>query len=445
MRVPLIDNNPLRVLGVFSNATLREIEQNKAQLRAFARVDQKAQLPLWLNGASMLPQLPDITEEMLSEAEAELTLQDDCDRYAIFWFERDSRHANEDLEACTLLNENRVDEARQLWLQRTDHAAQKNLLLLAVAGDDWSEIATRAAKCFEGSMAEFRTFMGEVVESSFDDDSQSNQLLGHFTEDPWMTEVKRLLESHHKSRLDDIIDRLQRSGITDEKLLRYEVDEALDELGHLDDLKTLLGRESIVYTFYSTEISKLLSDKIKGYYSSYPCEFSSEWAKYRFNLLLRHLDAYGSAYDTAAKARNEFLTSSSFNKLTKKDESNDGCGCSWLALIAAVVLISKIVSYCGSNHQSYSYNLDYTPVLTQEELDSFYQRLEDIKNNQQIIEDERLQIEITEDSFEQSSAPLTEDVIMSEKQTLRDLKKRDSLMRLVVESVKQNLHKDPFE
>ena len=38
MKVPQIEYNPLRVLGVFANATLREIEQNKAQLRAYARV-----------------------------------------------------------------------------------------------------------------------------------------------------------------------------------------------------------------------------------------------------------------------------------------------------------------------------------------------------------------------------------------------------------------------
>lgn len=444
MRVPLIDNNPLRVLGVFSNATLREIEQNKAQLRAYARVGQEAQLPLWLNGASIFPQLPDITEDMLAEAEAELTLQDDCNRYAIFWFERDSGHANEDQEACTLLNENRVDEARQLWLQRTDHAAQKNLLLLAVVGDNWSEIATRASKCFEGEMAEFRTFMSEVVKYSPDaNDSQSHQLLDHFTEDPWMTDVKRLLENHHKSHLDEIIDRLEHSGITDEKLLRYEVDEALDELVHLDALKILMGSKSVVYTFYATETSKLLSDIIKGYYNSYPCEFSSEWADYRFDLLLRHFDDYGSAYNTVTAAREEIQRRAYLSKPTNSE--SDGCaGCSLLPVIILLVLISKIVNYCDSNHHSYSHNKNL-PELPKEVLEPIFQKLHDINENQQIIEDERLQIEITEDNLEQSSAPRTEDIVMPEKPELGDLKKRDSLIRVVLESAEQDIHKDPLE
>ena len=63
----LTDSNPLRILGVFANASLREIEQNKALLRAFARVGQEAQLQLWLNGLSLLKPLPPVTEAMLAQ------------------------------------------------------------------------------------------------------------------------------------------------------------------------------------------------------------------------------------------------------------------------------------------------------------------------------------------------------------------------------------------
>ena len=166
MRISLIEDNPLRVLGVFSNATLREIEKNKAQLRAFARIGQKVQLPLWLNGLSLLPQMPDMSDEQLAQAEARLALRNDRKHYARFWFERDDNHSQEDQEALSLLNNNLVDEARQLWTNRNDHAAQKNLLLLAVILDNWNEIAVYATKCFEGDILEFRLFMDAVAESS---------------------------------------------------------------------------------------------------------------------------------------------------------------------------------------------------------------------------------------------------------------------------------------
>ena len=147
MRIPQIDNNPLRVLGVYANSSLREIEQNKAQLRAFARVGQKVELPLWLKGFSLLPPMPDITEEMVQQAQSQISLQDDRDDYARFWFERDENLAQVDEKVFSLLCNNQVDEACHLLQQRTDHAAMKNLLLLSVMNDDWSMIADCASKC----------------------------------------------------------------------------------------------------------------------------------------------------------------------------------------------------------------------------------------------------------------------------------------------------------
>ena len=111
MRIPQIDINPLRVLGVYANSTLREIEQNKAQLRAFARVGQKVELPLWLKGLTLLPPMPDVTEEMVTQAQSQISLQDDRDNYARFWFEHNESLAKEDEQVFSLLCNNQVDEA----------------------------------------------------------------------------------------------------------------------------------------------------------------------------------------------------------------------------------------------------------------------------------------------------------------------------------------------
>ena len=257
MRVPLIEDNPLRVLGAYANSTQRETEQNKAQLRAFARVGQEVQLPLWLNGLSLLAPLPAVTEELLTQAQARLALQKDRDHHARFWFERDGDHAQEDGEAFVLLNHDQTDEACQLWGRRTDYAARKNLLLLSVLRDDWHGIAANATRCFERNTSDFRLFMHEVAKTSVEaNGSHSYHLLDYFTEEPWKAEMKLVLVKHHKQALDEAIDRLTRTQTTDAVLLKKEIERMDEEECHVDALVNLLGDDSFTCSYYANMAAK---------------------------------------------------------------------------------------------------------------------------------------------------------------------------------------------
>ena len=349
MRISLIEDNPLRVLGVFSNATLREIEQNKAQLRAFARIGQKVQLPLWLNGLSLLPQMPDMTDEQLAQAEARLALRNDRKRYARFWFERDDNHSQEDQEALSLLNINLVDEARQLWTNRNDHAAQKNLLLLAVIHDNWNEIAVYATKCFEGDILEFRLFMDAVAESSPEANSQeSNELLSHFTEEPWKTEMEQLLVNCHKRILDETIDRLKRTETTDVSLLRNEIDVALAEMNHVEALKNLRGPESIVYTFYANETAKVLCKAICQCSNLNNTRKKAKWALKYLNELWGYLSQNDSEYQKLCSMKSEVEEKA---KMPNFIQSILGC-CLFFVEYITIIAGAGAVSYCTSNHHS---------------------------------------------------------------------------------------------
>ena len=266
MRILSIYNNPLRILGVFANASQREIEKNKAQLRAFAHVRQEVLLPLWLNGLELLPPLTDVTEEKLAEAQAQLSLQKERDRHTLFWFEQDKNHVQDEYKAIELLNSNRVDEARQLWEKRTDRAAQKNLLLIAVLTDDWDEIATEASLYFEANISAFRVFMAEVVKTSPKANSpQSHELLDHFEDESWGVEMKRMLVNWHKQVLDDAIDHLNRTDTNDSELLKKEIERTYSERCRLVALQNLLGSESFICSFYANELSKTLLNAIKEY------------------------------------------------------------------------------------------------------------------------------------------------------------------------------------
>lgn len=349
MRISLIEDNPLRVLGVFSNATLREIEKNKAQLRAFARIGQKVQLPLWLNGLSLLPQMPDMSDEQLAQAEARLALRNDRKHYARFWFERDDNHSQEDQEALSLLNNNLVDEARQLWTNRNDHAAQKNLLLLAVILDNWNEIAVYATKCFEGDILEFRLFMDAVAESSPEANSQeSNELLSHFTKEPWKTEMEQLLVNCHKRILDETIDRLKRTETTDVSLLRNEIDVALAEMNHVEALKNLRGSESIVYAFYANETAKVLCKAICQYSNLYNTWTKARWALKYLNELWGYMSQNDSEYHKLCSMKSEVEEKA---KMPDFIQSILGC-CLFLVEYITIIAGFVAVSLCSSNHHS---------------------------------------------------------------------------------------------
>ena len=354
MKVPLIENNPLRVLGVFSNATLREIEQNKAQLRAFARVGQETSLPLWLNGLSLLPRLPFVTDDLLAEAEAQLTLQNEHKRHALFWFERDSDHAQEDLEACSLLNNDQVDEARQVWQQRTDHAAQNNLLLLAVIADDWIEIAERAPKCFEDNIIDFRLFMHEILKPFVEaNSSHSYEMLYFFEQEPWRTEVKRLLESIHKQTLDEKIDRLNCADSTDESLLKSNIEEVLSAMTHLEALNELCGKESIISVYYYKETTKLLSKKIDELCRQFKDRRMTNWVLKQLNKLLDSLESDSPIYSYAESLRDE-IKSSVKEKNYIRSSCLDCCSLLLEYFFGVLIIFGLLfIPTCFSKHKQY--------------------------------------------------------------------------------------------
>ena len=362
MKVPQIEYNPLRVLGVFANATLREIEQNKAQLRAYARVGQEVQLPLWLNGLSLLPKLPVITNEHLAQAEADLSLQDERINYARFWLERDSDHAQEDLEACALLNDNRVNEARQLWGHRTDHAAQKNLLLLDVMEDNWSELATHATNCFKNDISEFRLFMSEAVKSSAAANGElSYQLLVHFTEEPLKAEMKQVLENLHKQALDETIN-LIRTDPKDLPQLKRVIDEALGEMCHVDALKNLLGSESVVYIYYANETAKNLCKLICHYESPYKLSGYTSWAYQQVNELWGYLNENDPEYKELSVLRCK-LQPAAITYANNSDGSHS-CLTNLVAIFALIWIFAFFARTC--NHSRH-YRSDR---LNQIELDT---------------------------------------------------------------------------
>lgn len=79
----IIRNNPYRILGVLSNASRKDIERNKSQIKAFAKVGRTPSFPYDFE-ESLVPVIR--TEKSLNEAIGKLTFDKDKIAYGLFWF-----------------------------------------------------------------------------------------------------------------------------------------------------------------------------------------------------------------------------------------------------------------------------------------------------------------------------------------------------------------------
>lgn len=78
-----IDDNPYRILGVFTNASLKEITANKAKIARYANVGESVSFEA--DKDDMLPPVVR-TEETVDKAFSNLTLPEEKLKHAFFWF-----------------------------------------------------------------------------------------------------------------------------------------------------------------------------------------------------------------------------------------------------------------------------------------------------------------------------------------------------------------------
>ena len=79
----IVLQNPYRILGVYANATKKDIVANKGKATAFLNVNKPVEYPLDLKG--ILPG-PDRTLDLMNEAEGHLAIAKEQIKYAQFWF-----------------------------------------------------------------------------------------------------------------------------------------------------------------------------------------------------------------------------------------------------------------------------------------------------------------------------------------------------------------------
>lgn len=165
----IIQNNPYRLLGVFSNSPLKERLANNNKLKAFLKVGKEASFPL--DRIEFLPHLHR-TEERVSSAEAMLTLPADQIKYAQFWFIKQS--PLDEVAFNHLLN-GETEKAMSIWAKKDYVSSLQNRFVCALMQSDVAE-----ALCYLTRLYNSDEYLREFVIAVTGDESNfSQELLIH--------------------------------------------------------------------------------------------------------------------------------------------------------------------------------------------------------------------------------------------------------------------------
>lgn len=130
--IKLIQNNPYRFLGVFSNSPIRERVANANKLKAYIKVGRAVSYPLDMR--DLLPVL-ERTTQGLEIANASLNLPLDQIKHALFWFIEGSM----DKVALGHLQVGNIDKCKEILLKRESFSSLINRGILSFIHKEYGD------------------------------------------------------------------------------------------------------------------------------------------------------------------------------------------------------------------------------------------------------------------------------------------------------------------
>lgn len=145
----IIQNNPYRLLGIYSNSPIKERVANHNRLKAFLKVGKEVSFPLDLLG--VLSTMTRTTEKV-SDAEAKLTLPNEQLRYAQFWFVKVT--PLDEVAINHLIVEN-INGAISIWEKKENVSSLQNRIVCALVTDNYALAIACAYKLYSSYTADF--------------------------------------------------------------------------------------------------------------------------------------------------------------------------------------------------------------------------------------------------------------------------------------------------
>ena len=197
IRMNILQNNPYRLLGVYSNSPTKERLANHNRMKAFLKVGKPVSFPLDLS--QYLPVF-NRTETSVVEAEAKLTLPKDQILYAQFWF---IKATPLDDVAFNHLFAGEIDKAEDIWRKRDCASSLQNRIVCAIISKNYESVISCAEVLYSNTpyISQFvSAIIGtdgniDVTNLAFSfldvlcEDLGANRLLPFITIDAWKNHI----------------------------------------------------------------------------------------------------------------------------------------------------------------------------------------------------------------------------------------------------------------
>ena len=152
----ILQNNPYRQLGVYSNSPTKERLANHNRMKAFLKVGKSVSFPLdvpqYLSSINR-------TEASAADAEAKLTLPKDQILYAQFWFIKTSPL---DEVAFNHLFAGEIEKAEEIWQKRECLSALQNRIVCALIRNRYDS-AIMCAEVLYGNTQYLNQFVSTII------------------------------------------------------------------------------------------------------------------------------------------------------------------------------------------------------------------------------------------------------------------------------------------
>ena len=152
----ILENNPYRLLGVYSNSPTKERLANHNRMKAFLKVGKSVSFPLDLPSYFGLINR---TDASVADAEAKLTLPKDQILYAQFWFIKTTPL---DEVAFNHLFAGEIDKAEEIWQKRECLSALQNRIVCALIRNRY-ESAIKCAEVLYGNTLYINQFFSAII------------------------------------------------------------------------------------------------------------------------------------------------------------------------------------------------------------------------------------------------------------------------------------------
>ncbi len=152
----IIEHNPYRYLGVYSNSSNKERVANQGKINAFLKVGKLITFPLDLDG--LFSPINRTTENVV-EATSKLARYEDQIRYAQFWWIYGD---NSDDMAFEYLFENKTNDARYIWELIGDIPSIQNRIVLSLIKQDYKAAICLAEDLYINHADEFLSLFSDI-------------------------------------------------------------------------------------------------------------------------------------------------------------------------------------------------------------------------------------------------------------------------------------------